>query len=414
MHDELRRFGLRRTRVWTLVLIVVGTFAGSALACLAMLDPDWPPDEAGVTGGWTTVGVGAAAGLVGTVLLVLFGHYSGARRAWPTVPLIPAPDLVPIAEGLALARGEPVPRVWRLDSATPNVACLPRPHGRHLIVSTATEAGLTRDELEAVMSLQFSLLLDEGAGRVRRSLTAAGLMITWVLRLSVVALAVVLVRRPVWAGLTINLAIWYPMLLIVLVVWCQRRLRWSWGMVGDAVAVETTRHPEPLASALRRLAGHNEGVVPVRQTWGAADPWWALTVRANIEIATMVVNGRAKTRSSTEQVSDAALLLRARIVEQVCLRHEAATVASWREAEAVFARLARASGDGSSTDGTIDGVTVTTTGALGTLPPVNGPWPATYRDEAARERLRSARPIRPDAAALAAYDEAMASGLRPF
>jgi hypothetical protein len=416
MHDELRAFGLRRMRIWTAVLLSVGTVGGVVITCLALLDPDWPPDEAGVTGGWTTVMVGAVAGLVGSVLLVLFGHYSGARRAWPTVPLIPAPDLVPLAEGLALARGEPTPRVWRLDSAAPNVACLPRPHGRHLIVSTAAEAGLTRDELEAVMSLQFSLLLDEGADRVRRSLTAAGLMITWALRLTLLALVVVLVRRPIWAGLTINLAVWAAILLIVLVVWCQRRIRWSWGMVGDAVAIETTRHPEPLSSALRRLAGHNDGVVPVRQTWGAADPWWALTVRASIEIQTMVVGDTARTRSSTEQVSDAALLLRARIVEQVCLRHEAATVASWREAEATFARLAHASGDDAAgtTDSTIDGVTVTTEGAFGTLPPANGPWPPAFRDESARERLRTARPIRPDAAALAAYDDAVASGLRPF
>ena len=129
MHDELRRFGLRRMRIWTAVLVAVGTLTGVTLACLAMLDPDWPPDEAGVAGGWTTVLVGAAVGLVGTVLLVLFGHYSGARRAWPTVPLIPAPDLVPLAEGLALARGEPIPRVWRLDSAAPERG-LPTPPAR--------------------------------------------------------------------------------------------------------------------------------------------------------------------------------------------------------------------------------------------------------------------------------------------
>src|SRR5690606_13533303 len=97
----------------------------------------------------------------------------------------------------------------------------------------------------------------------------------------------------------------------------QRRIRWSWGMVGDAVAIATTRHPQPLISALRRLAGHNDGVVPVRRTFGVADPYWAVTVRARVQVATMVVNGRARTRSSTEQVSDAALLLRAGIVERV-------------------------------------------------------------------------------------------------
>lgn len=413
MHDDLRTFGLRRMRIWTGVLLVIGTTGGAALTCLAALEPTWRMNEVGIAGGWTTALAGVIAGFTGTVLLLRVGDHSGARRAWPTVPLIPAPDLVPLAEGLAIARGEPTPRVWRLDSATPNVACLPRPKGRHLIVSTATEVGLTRDELEAVMSLQFSLLLDPGADRVRRSLTAAGLMITWVIRLSLLTMVVVLVRQPMWSGLTINLALWGAMPLIALAIWCQRRIRWSWGMVGDAVAIETTRHPEPLCTALRRLAGHNGGGLPVRRTWGTADPWWALTVRSNVRVETMVVNGRARTRRSTQQVADAALLMRARIVEQVCLGNEEPTLASWRQAEATFSRLALAAGDhaAGAVDSTIDGVTVTAAGATGTLPPANGPWPPAG-GRTAPGCLSSARPIRPGTAALAAYDAALASGPR--
>ena len=268
------------------------------------------------------------------------------------------------------------------------------------------------------MALQFSLLLDEGRGpgpsfsdrgRAHDHVGAAPQRARhawWSI-----------VRHPVWAGLTINLAVWAAILLIVLVVWCQRRIRWSWGMVGDAVAIETTRHPEPLSSALRRLAGHNDGVVPVRQTWGAADPWWALTVRANIEIATMVVNDRARTRSSTEQVSDAALLLRARIVEQVCLRHEAATVASWQEAESIFARLARGVGRRCRRARSTAPSTASRSRPTARSGPSRRPTDRGRRRSVTRRRGSGCGrrdPSDPDAAALAAYDEAVASGLRPF
>jgi hypothetical protein len=97
-------------------------------------------------------------------------------------------------------------------------------------------------------------------------------------------------------------------------------------------------------------------------------------------------------------VADAALLLRAGIVERVCVGGEPATVASWRSAAATFERLGRYGGTGAG-DGTVDGVLVTTEGATGGLAPVGGAWLEPFAPPATRRR-----PWRPGPAALAAYD----------
>jgi Zn-dependent protease with chaperone function len=402
VHESLREFALRRRWLGDVALVLVCAGCGFVISILAAIDPVWPPDDKLVVGGDRTVVAGAALGAAFAGVLLVSAALRAGRRAWPTRAVRPAPDLVPLVEGAAIARGEPVPRVWRLDSAAPNLACLPGPGGRHVVISTALEGGLSRDELEALAALQFSLLLDDGAARSRRSIVAAARAITWTLRFLALALVVALVRHIVWAGLTINMAIWFGLGLGALIGLLLRRLRWTWGLISDAVAVETTRHPEPLVRALRRLAGYNGEQVPVMGSWGAADPYWVAPVRRHVAVSTMVVNNRARTRSSTEQVSDASLLLRAGIVERICLGGEPATEASWRAARATFDRLGRFGGDQhppGSIDGTVDGVTVTADGAVGAPPPTAGAWPAPAQVSEAGHRARP-----PSRADLAAYE----------
>jgi Zn-dependent protease with chaperone function len=411
MHEELREAGLRRMRIWAVLLVVTTGVAGAVLVASAAVNPDWPPDEITIEGGLAGVAVGAALGaalVVGAIFV--YGEPTAVRRAWPKRVLVPAPDLVPLAEGIALARGEPTPRIWRLASPAPNVACFPGPHGRHLVVSTSLEGGLTRDELEALLALQFSLLVDDGASRVRRVLVTASRTISWLVWLSAIGCIVAMVRNITWSGLTINVAIWVGIGAIALTVLVQRRIRWSWGIVGDAVALETTRHPQPLVNALRRLASYNGDQVPVRRSWGAADPYWAAPVRAKVHVETMVVNDRARSRSSTEQVSDTAMLLRAGIVARVCMGGDPGTLASWKAAADTFSRIGLASGDFVPTDGTVDGVQITIDGAgAGALGPVPGVWPEPPPEWLTRHR----GPWRPDQDAIDAYDRAV-SGASPL
>lgn len=412
MHHELQEFGARRVMLWSAALVLISAVVGALLGTMVTVEGDWPLSDEAVDRLERAVLVGAALGAAFVVLLHVVADWRGARRAWPTIPLIPAPDLGRRAEGIALARGEPVPRVWRIDAVAPNVACIPTRHGRHLIVSRGAEVGLTRDELEAVMALQFSLLLDPSAVRVRRALVAAGLMVSWTVRLAILSIVVSLIRAWEFVAVTINVGIWLSVGVIALIVVVQRRVRWSWGMVGDGVAIETTRHPEPLVSALRRLAGHNTSVVPVRRSYGAADAYWAVPVRAHMQAHTSV-NGRRTRSTSTEQLNDAALLMRAGIVHRVRLGGDLATVASWRTARQVFSRLASYGGTNRG-DGTVDGVTVTIEGAThGALPPVSGSWPAEPAPVGCFwvRRLRARRPSEAD---IATYDAAFTSGVTPF
>lgn len=412
MHDALVEAGSRGVRIAAFALVLVGGLAGAALAAAAMFEPDWPGV---VAGGWRTVAVGAAGGIIGTALLLAVGDRLAARRAWPRIAVEPAPELRSLAEGVSIARGVPVPRVWWLRSAAPNVGCLPGPHGRHLIVTSAAGNGLTRDELEAVMALQLGLLLDPVARRVRRVVVATSLLMLWIVRGAFVALVVVLLRHPTYAGLTVNVVVWVPLLPVLAAYAVRRRVRWSWGVVGDGVAIDTTRHPEPLAMALRRVAGANDRRAPVSDVFGAADVFWLVPVGTTVQSATMVVNGRARRRSSSEMVRDAALLLRARIVELGSLGADPATLVAWRDAAATFDRLSLVAGDTvddasvsdrSGQGASVHGVVVTPDGARGAPPPVGGWWPPADLDAASQRRM--GRPRVPDSAQLAAHDAAVA------
>src|SRR5262245_37460235 len=213
-------------RIWTGLFLLVAALVGALAGALMAVDLDWPPSTDWFDEAVAPIVIGALVA-VGVIVAALAGGGTelAARRAWPKRTLSPAPDLVSLAEGVALARGEPTPRVWRLDSAAPNVACLPGPGGRHLIVSTAAEAGLANDELEALMALQFSLLVDAGAARVRRPLVVSGLAIMWGVWALVLATIVVTVRQVTLAGLTINLGVWSGIGAVFLVALVQRRLR---------------------------------------------------------------------------------------------------------------------------------------------------------------------------------------------
>lgn len=375
MHEELERAGLRWTTVLTCLLVLLGGVAGAVLGALIAFEPRWPPSK-GFSDVTPAAVIGFGAGMAFVLVLLAAGSRRALKRAWPTRELTPAPQLRPIAEGLAIARGIPVPSVWVVDSTAPNVACFPGPHGRHFVATSTAVAGLTRSELEAIMAVQLSLLLDPDVQRVRRAFVASGRLLWWIVMLGVIACVAMVVRNPTWAGLTINLGVWTVIALFAVLHLVRRRLRWSWGMLGDAVAIATTRHPEPLVTALRRLAGHNDGRAPVRSGFGTSDVYWAVSVRNNVTVSYMVVNDRARSRTSTAMLSDAALLLRARLVELCLLGGRPANLGTWSEAKRAIDRVALAAGDFGAGDNTIDGVAVTMDGAVGSVAPEHGSWAA--------------------------------------
>jgi hypothetical protein len=147
------------------------------------------------------------------------------------------------------------------------------------------------------------------------------------------------------------------------------RVRWWARVAGDAVAVRTTRHPEPLSRGLRALARWNGSQVPIRflaLMAGTGMVRWAVPVGVPWESTTRV-NGRLVDRRSKELVEDTKLLVRAGLVRRVCLEGGEATLASW---EAVADSVRRA-GRAAATGGTVvvEGETI---GLHGTGEPSSG------------------------------------------
>ena len=159
-----------------------------------------------------------------------------------------------------------------------------------------------------------------------------------------------------------------------LFVYIRRRIRWGWGLLSDGVAVATTRHPGPLVHGLRRVASHNGDPVPTKAWLGQGDPYWVVPVRTPAS-STMSSNGKMISQSSTELLIDGELLMRASLVEDVCVRSGPATKAHWDEAAKVFRNLTRAAAEPTADPGVAGGSNVTIMGmADDSIGPVNGSW----------------------------------------
>lgn len=114
-----------------------------------------------------------------------------------------------------------------------------------------------------------------------------------------------------------------------LLVYVRRRIRWGWGLLSDGVTVATTRHPGPLVQGLRRIASHNGDPIPTKARLGPGDPYWVAPVRTHAS-STLSSNGKMISQSSTELLNDGELLVRASLVEDVCVRSGPATKALGR------------------------------------------------------------------------------------
>jgi len=345
--------------------------AGTTFAFIALVGADQ-------VRGRYALPLGAAGGLVWALLSIALGERRGIRRAQPHGEVRPDEVLSERVVGFSLALGIDAPSVIVAESDAPNVAAFSRSGADVIVITTAARFGLAPAELDAAAALQLSLLNDPGARRVRRLLTAANQVFVPTLLISPIAAALIgyvfdgEFGGRLLGGITATVVLWIGFYSIL------RRMRWGWGLLSDGVAVETTRYPEPLVLALRRLAAHNGKPVTTRGWRGDADAFWIVPVRTNFRWSSSV-DDKMRAESSTAMVSDAALLLRARIVDIVCVHSGPPTMATWRTAKGTFKRLSLAAGDqaGGATDldNVIDGISVTAEGvAGGDIGPINGSW----------------------------------------
>lgn len=174
-----------------------------------------------------------------------------------------APQLFNLVDEMRIASALPaMPRVFIIESASPNAFAVGTPDHAAVAVTTGLLAVLSRDELQGVIAHEIGHIHNQDT----RFMTIAGVMLG-----TIVLLADVFVRGMFFGGgrrrssrsdqggglqlalmiIALVLAILAPILANLLYLACSRSREY----LADASAAIFTRYPEGLASALEKIAG---------------------------------------------------------------------------------------------------------------------------------------------------------------
>jgi heat shock protein HtpX len=259
---ENRRNSLLLVVLFCLFTAIVTVVFG--LAIVGVLDPerlarlDW-------TQGLLIGGI--AAGI--SVLFSIISYYGGDRMILAVSHARPIvhdddPELFNVVEETAIAAGAPMPRVYVIDDSAPNAFATGRdPQHAAITVTSGLRAKLTRDELQGVIAHEMSHI---GNYDIRLMLLMAVLVGT------IVMLSDFLWQTLFWSGVSggrrrsrdesggnpvalvlvvvaVVLGILAPLLARIIQLAVSREREY----LADASAVELTRYPQGLASALRKI-----------------------------------------------------------------------------------------------------------------------------------------------------------------
>jgi len=233
------------------VLLVLGAGIGESVA-----------DGGGIIGLAVALGIWVVmllSSLVGGEQILLTS--AGARE----VARNDAPQLYNIVEEMKLASGlTAMPKVCIVDSQVPNAFAVGlKPERSAVAVTTGLLARLNRDELQGVIGHEMAHI----ANRDTLFLTLAGVTVGAVVMLADLYLRHIRFTAPRSRGssdkgngqaillvLALVLAILAPLLANLLYFACSRRREY----LADASGAQFTRYPDALASALEKIAGHQD------------------------------------------------------------------------------------------------------------------------------------------------------------
>ena len=217
-------------------------------------------------GGDEGVAFGLAGGVVVAVISCLVGWYGGVSTLMSfhgakEISKPDAPKLFNVVEELAIAGGLPMPRIFVIETDAPNAfATGASPDSAAVAITTGLLAKLDRDELQGVMAHELSHVRNFDIRFSMLMATLAG---------GIVLLSEVVLRAGLISGgrrrssrdsgnaqvvmllLGILLSILAPLITSLIELAMSRQREY----LADASAVELTRNPRGLASALRKLAG---------------------------------------------------------------------------------------------------------------------------------------------------------------
>ncbi len=225
---------------------------------------------------WPSVALGAAAAAIVAIIASVWSFYGGSNAILRIAGAKPIekkddPQLFNVVEELAIAAGQPMPRVYLIDDPAPNAFATGRDpaHGT-VAITTGLREKLSRDELAGVMAheishirhydIRFAMLMATMVGLIvfasdafwrvmwygswhgtgRRSARGGG-------KGAGAAIIIVLV-------IAIVLAIVAPMLAMLIRMAVSRQREY----LADAGAVELTRYPQGMIGALQKLGASKQ------------------------------------------------------------------------------------------------------------------------------------------------------------
>ena len=228
-----------------------------------------------IGGAWGGAEGGVGGVVVASIVAVVLGlvaYYGGDKAVLAMsrarqIHKRDHPQLFNVVEEMAIASGQPMPKVYIIDDTALNAFATGRkPENASVAVTSGLLARLNRDELQGVIAHEMSHIKN----RAILFMTLAGVLLG-----SVALLADFYVRSLWWGGMgrrrrrssrggggvqalfavvALLLAILAPLVARLLYLACSRRREY----LADASAAQLTRYPEGLASALEKISGDRE------------------------------------------------------------------------------------------------------------------------------------------------------------
>ena len=220
----------------------------------------------GGLGGEEGLSVGLVGGAVAALVFCLIGWYGGVSTLMSfhgaqEISKADSPQLFNVVEELAIAGGLPMPRIFIIDTDAPNAfATGTSPQTAAVAITTGLLAKLDRDELQGVMAHELSHVRNFDIRYSMLMATLAG---------GIVLLSEIVLRAGLISGgrrrsgrdsgnaqivlllIGVVLSILAPLITSLIELAMSRQREY----LADASAVELTRNPRGLASALHKLSG---------------------------------------------------------------------------------------------------------------------------------------------------------------
>lgn len=276
---NLIAFNKRRSALLMIALILVLVALGALVAAavgpaVSTIEGD-PADALNAQDLLPSALLGATAALVFGLIACAWSWFGGANAILAMAGARPIekhddPQLFNVVDELRLAAGLPMPRVYLIPSSAMNAFATGRdPRHAAVAITTTLREQLTRDELAGVIAHELAHVRHYDVRFMMLMATLVGLIV-FLCDVFLRSLRHARFRGSSKGGkgggplilIMLVLAIVFAIIAPILATFIQLAISRQREYLADAGAVELTRYPEGLASALRKLADASTPIDP--------------------------------------------------------------------------------------------------------------------------------------------------------